>query len=71
MLSHNSACKEENKIKNQKPMSQMKEHTCYALIMAPTLRTSAPLNQQPEVEAWLSEHTQALVALRAGTFTFV
>lgn len=49
----------------------MKEHTCYALIMAPTLRTSAPLNQQPEVEAWLSEHTQALVALRAGTFTFV
>lgn len=69
--SDNSVCKVGNKIRNKKPMSQMKEHTCYALITAPTLRTSAPLNQQPEVEAWLSEYTQALVALRAETFTFV
>lgn len=69
--SHNSASKEGNKIKNKKPMSQMKEHTCYALITAPTLRTSAPLNQQPEVEAWLSEYTPARVALRAETFTVV
>lgn len=50
--SHKSACKVGKKIKNKKPMSQMTERTCYALITAPTLRTSAPLNQQPEVEAW-------------------
>lgn len=32
-------------------MIQMKEHTCDALITEPNLRTSAPLTQQPEVQA--------------------
>lgn len=47
----------------------MKEHTCYALIMELNLHTllPVPLNQQPEVRAWLSEH----VALWTEAFTFV
>lgn len=40
-------------------MIQMKERTCSALIMEVNFDTlvPVPLNQQPEVRAWLSEHT--------------